>query len=95
VAYISNGRLIGLSKLNRIVQYHARRPQLQERLTEDIARSLQEALDITDVAVMVDAVHLCVASRGIRDTNSSTVTSHYSGRFRNEDVKHEFLLTIR
>jgi GTP cyclohydrolase I len=95
VAYISNGKLIGLSKLNRIVQYHARRPQLQERLTEDIAISLQEALDITDVAVIVDAVHLCVASRGIRDSNSSTITTHYGGKFRNEDMKQEFLLMIR
>ncbi|HEX7905274.1 MAG TPA: GTP cyclohydrolase I FolE [Chitinophagaceae bacterium] len=95
VAYISHGKLIGLSKLNRIVQYHARKPQLQERLTEDIAISIQEALDIADVAVMVDAVHLCVASRGIRDSNSSTVTTHYGGKFRNENVKQEFLLTIK
>lgn len=95
VAYVSNGKLIGLSKLNRIVQYHARKPQLQERLTEDIAISIQEALDIADVAVMVDAVHLCVASRGIRDSNSSTVTTYYGGKFRNENVKQEFLLTIK
>jgi GTP cyclohydrolase I len=95
VAYISNGKLIGLSKLNRIVQYHANRPQLQERLTEDIASSIQEALGIEDVAVMIDAVHLCVASRGVRDSNSSTITSHYAGKFRNENIKNEFLLTIK
>jgi GTP cyclohydrolase I len=95
VAYISNGKLIGLSKLNRIVQFYARRPQLQERLTEEIAFAIQQALDITDVAVIVDAVHLCVASRGPRDTNSSTLTSHYAGKFRNEDVKQEFLLTVK
>ena len=95
VAYISNGSLIGLSKLNRIVQYHARRPQLQERLTEEIALFIQEALGIEDVAVLVDAVHLCVASRGVGDVNSSTVTSHYAGKFRNEAIKNEFLLTVK
>jgi len=95
IAYISNGKLIGLSKLNRIVQYYSRKPQIQERLTEEIAVSIQKALQTEDVAVMVDAVHLCVASRGVLDNNSSTVTSHYSGKFRNEDIKSEFLLTIK
>jgi len=95
VAYLSNGKLIGLSKLNRIVQFHSRKPQLQERLTEEIAASIKEALHTEDVAVVVDAVHLCIASRGVSDMNSSTFTSHYSGRFLNEDVKTEFLLTIK
>jgi GTP cyclohydrolase I len=95
LAYISNGKLIGLSKLNRIVQYYSRKPQLQERLTEEIAMAVKEALQTDDVAVLVDASHLCVASRGIRDTSSSTVTSHYSGKFQNEDLKSEFLLTTR
>jgi GTP cyclohydrolase I len=95
VAYISNGKLIGLSKLNRIVQYLARRPQLQERLTEEIAMAVKEVLKTEDVAVLIDASHLCVASRGVRDINSSTLTSHYSGKFKNEDVKTEFLLTTR
>lgn len=95
VAYISNGKLIGLSKLNRIVQFHSRKPQLQERLTEEIAMAVKDALNTEDVAVLIDANHHCVASRGIRDINSSTLTSHYSGKFRNEDVKSEFLLTTR
>lgn len=94
VAYISNGTVIGLSKINRLVQYYSNRPQVQERLTNQIAEGLKEALGTDDVAVVVDASHLCVASRGIKDTNSSTVTAHYSGRFMNEDVKKEFLSLI-
>ncbi|CAN5504658.1 GTP cyclohydrolase I FolE [soil metagenome] len=94
VAYISNGTVIGLSKINRLVQYYSNRPQVQERLTNQIAEGLKDALGIDDVAVVIDAVHLCVASRGIKDTNSSTVTAHYSGRFMNEDVKKEFLSLI-
>jgi GTP cyclohydrolase I len=95
VAYISTGKLIGLSKLNRIAQFHAQRPQLQERLTEDIAGSIQRALETDHVAVLIDAVHLCVASRGIKDTSSSTITSYYGGKFRNEDFRNEFLLTVK
>jgi len=91
VAYISNGHVIGLSKINRLVQYYAKRPQVQERLTLQIAEGLKEALQSEDVAVIVDAVHLCVASRGIRDTNSGTVTVSYSGKFRQEKCKAEFL----
>ena len=95
VAYISSGQVIGLSKINRIVQYYSRRPQVQERLTEEIATALKNALSTEDVAVVIDAVHFCVASRGINDTNSSTVTSHYSGKFKNGTMKKEFLSAIR
>jgi len=92
VAYFSgNNKVIGLSKLNRIVQYFAKRPQVQERLTEQIAQELKEALKTDDVAVVIDAAHLCVSSRGIKDTTSSTVTSHYSGKFLQEKYKNEFL----
>ncbi len=95
VAYISTGKIIGLSKLNRLVQYHSKRPQVQERLTEEIAVSLKNCLSTPDVAVMIDAVHLCVASRGVHDTNSGTITSHYSGKFLNENTRREFLSFIK
>jgi GTP cyclohydrolase I len=91
VAYISNGQVIGLSKINRLVQYYAKRPQVQERLTNQIAEGLKDALQSNDVAVMVDAVHLCVASRGIKDTNSSTITASYSGNFQGEKLKAAFI----
>lgn len=94
VAYISNGQVIGLSKINRLVQYYAKRPQVQERLTNQIAEGLKEALGTDDVAVIVDAVHLCVASRGVKDTNSSTVTASYSGKFREEKTKNEFISLV-
>jgi len=94
VAYYSSGKVIGLSKLNRLVDYYARRPQVQERLTIQIAEALREALDTDDVAVLVDSAHLCVASRGIRDVNSTTVTSEYCGKFKNRDVRNEFLSCI-
>lgn len=81
VAYISSGKVIGLSKLNRIVQYYAKRPQVQERLTNQIANELCTILDTQDVAVIIDAKHLCVSSRGIKDDTSATVTSFYGGRF--------------
>lgn len=90
VAYISNGHVIGLSKINRLVQYYAKRPQVQERLTNQVAEGLKEALQSDDVAVIIDAVHLCVASRGVKDSNSSTITANYSGRFKNEKVKADF-----
>ena len=95
VAYISNGKTIGLSKLNRIVEYHSKMPQMQERLTEEIANSVKEALKIQDVAVLIEAVHLSVAMRGAKDTSSSTVTSHFGGKFQREDIKTEFLLAIK
>jgi GTP cyclohydrolase IA len=91
VAYISNGKVIGLSKINRVVQYFAKRPQVQERLTVQIAQALKEMLQTEDVAVLIDAKHLCVSSRGVNDVNSATVTAQYSGRFQEESVKAEFL----
>lgn len=81
VAYISSGKVIGLSKLNRIVQYYAKRPQVQERLTNQIANELQTILNTKDVAVIIDAKHLCVSSRGIKDDTSTTVTAFYGGEF--------------
>lgn len=95
VAYISSGKVIGLSKLNRIVNFYARRPQVQERLTNQIAEELKRVLQTDDVAVVIDAEHLCVASRGIQDTNSRTVTSYYSGKFSEKATKREFLDYLR
>lgn len=95
IAYISSGKVIGLSKLNRIVQYFAKRPQVQERLTVQIADELKNILETEDVAVYMDATHMCVASRGVGDVNSSTVTSHYSGKFENAVTRGEFLEAIR
>ena len=94
VAYISSGKVIGLSKINRIVQHFAKRPQVQERLTVQIAEALRKALETDDVAVVIDATHLCVSSRGVKDVNSSTVTSHFSGQFNEEARKTEFLKYI-
>lgn len=91
LAYISSGKVIGLSKLNRIVNYYAKRPQVQERLTVQIAKEMQEALGTDDIAVLIDAKHLCVSSRGIKDNSSATVTSYYGGKFNNELVRNEFL----
>lgn len=92
VAYISNGNVIGLSKINRIVQYFSKRPQVQERLTMQIGNELKEVLGTDDVAVIMDAYHMCVSSRGVNDTNSSTVTSFYSGKFESdEQSRNEFL----
>ncbi len=92
VAYISKGHVIGLSKINRIVQYYAKRPQVQERMTVQIANELKEVLQTEDVAVVLDAAHMCVSSRGVQDVNSLTVTSHYCGAFQeNEEKKKEFL----
>lgn len=81
IAYISSGKVIGLSKLNRIVQYYAKRPQVQERLTNQIAEELKQVLGTDDVAVIIDAKHLCVSSRGIKDESSATVTCYYGGEF--------------
>jgi GTP cyclohydrolase IA len=91
VAYISSGKVIGLSKINRIVQYYAKRPQVQERLTVQIAKELKRVLKTDDVGVVVDASHLCVSSRGVGDTNSKTGTAHFSGRFKEGNYKAEFL----
>lgn len=95
VAYISSGKVIGLSKLHRIVDYYARRPQVQERLTQQIAAELRNVLGTEDVAVIIDADHHCVASRGIQDTSSSTVTSSYSGAFEKTEVRKEFLTYLK
>jgi len=91
VAYISSGKVIGLSKLNRIVEYFSKRPQVQERLTVQIANELKDALQTEDIAVLIDAKHMCVQSRGVRDSGSSTVTAYYAGKFKNEATKNEFL----
>lgn len=91
VAYISNGEVIGLSKINRIVDYYARRPQVQERLTVQIANELRSVLKTDDVAILIDAKHMCVSSRGIQDESSSTVTTEYSGKFKDKSVRDEFL----
>lgn len=81
LAYISSGKVIGLSKLNRIVQYYAKRPQVQERLTNQIAEELKSILETPDVAVIIDAKHLCVSSRGIKDDTSTTISAYYGGVF--------------
>lgn len=94
VAYISNGKVIGLSKINRIVQHFAKRPQVQERLTVQIANELKKILETEDVAIVIDAVHLCVSSRGVQDSNSKTVTSSFSGKFANNATREEFLKYI-
>ena len=94
VAYISKGKVIGLSKLNRIVQYCSQRPQVQERLTVQIANMLKEALGTEDVAVIVDAHHHCVTSRGIRDAGSTTLTAEYCGQFLQMETRNEFLKYI-
>ena len=90
VAYISNGKVIGLSKINRIVDYFARRPQVQERMTVQIAEELKSALETEDVAIVIEAAHLCVSARGIEDQDSTTVTSSFHGKFKDEDTRKEF-----
>ena len=95
VAYISNGRVVGLSKINRIVDYYSKRPQVQERLTMQIVQELQIALDTEDVACIIDAKHLCVNSRGIKDIESSTITSEFGGKFKNEQTRRELLEYIK
>jgi len=91
VAYFSSGKVIGLSKINRLVQFYARRPQVQERLTVQIGKELEKLLETAHVAVVVDANHLCVASRGVGDTNSKTGTAYFSGKFEENEFKKEFL----
>lgn len=95
IAYISNGSVVGLSKMNRIVDYYSKRPQVQERLTIQIVRELQKVLNTEDVACIIDAKHLCVNSRGIKDIDSSTVTAEYGGKFQNEHTRKEFLEFIK
>jgi len=95
VAYISKGRVIGLSKINRIVEFYAKRPQVQERLTMQIVQELQIALGTEDVACIIDAKHLCVNSRGIKDIESSTVTAEFGGQFKDEQTRRELLDYIK
>jgi len=94
LGYISNGKVVGLSKLNRIVRYFAARPQVQERMTIQIANELKEVLQTEDIAVLIEADHLCVASRGIQDITSKTVTSEYSGKFLDTKTREEFFRYI-
>jgi len=94
VGYISNGNVIGLSKIHRIVNHYAKRPQVQERMTIQIINELKNALKTEDVAVVIDAVHTCVSSRGVSDTTSSTVTSKFAGKFQQDIFKQEFLQHI-
>ena len=91
VGYISNGNVVGLSKMNRIVDYFSRRPQVQERLTLQIVEELQKVLNTKDVACVIDAKHMCVNSRGINDISSSTITSEFGGKFKSKQTKREFL----
>jgi len=94
IAYFSNEHVIGLSKINRIVDHFARRPQVQERLTEQIAEELMQVLKTDDVAVIIEAEHMCVSMRGIKDNGSSTTTSSFRGKFTNSEIKNEFLTYI-
>jgi GTP cyclohydrolase I len=95
IAYISNGTVVGLSKMNRIVDYYSKRPQVQERLTIQIVKELQKVLNTDNVACIIDAKHLCVNSRGIRDIESSTVTAEFGGKFKEEITRREFLEYIK
>ena len=94
IAYISSGKVIGLSKLHRIVNYFSRRPQVQERLTVQIFKELKKVLDTNDIAVFMDAFHMCVSSRGIQDVTSSTVTIETGGAFKENDKWSQFTSII-
>jgi GTP cyclohydrolase I len=91
VAYYPNKKVIGLSKINRLIEFISKKPQVQERLTVEIACTLSELLETKHVAVYIEANHLCVASRGVKDTNSLTKTGYYLGKFKDENVKREFI----
>ncbi|MDR8389944.1 GTP cyclohydrolase I FolE [Aliifodinibius sp. S!AR15-10] len=95
VAYYPSDYVVGLSKINRLVQHFAQKPQVQEKLTMEIADALKESLHTDDIAVFIEADHLCVASRGIKDTNSTTQTSFYGGKFKQDQYKREFLESMR
>ena len=95
IAYISNGTVVGLSKMNRIVDYFAKRPQVQERLTIQVVKELQSVLNTDSVACVIDAKHLCVNSRGIKDIGCSTITSEFGGEFKKPEVREEFLKYIQ
>ena len=90
IAYISSGKVIGLSKINRIVEYYGKRPQVQERMTLQIYKELTEALDTEDVIVVVEAEHMCVSTRGVNDKTSRTTTLEYGGKFDDEGLRNEF-----
>jgi GTP cyclohydrolase I len=94
VAYISSGKVIGLSKINRIVNYYSRRPQVQERLTEQIAEELKKVLQTDDVAVIIEADHMCVIMRGVEDEGSSTTTASYHGKFKDREYRNDFLTYV-
>lgn len=94
IAYIPKKKVVGLSKLNRIVEFYGRRPQVQERLTLQIAEELRNSLETDDVAVYIDAKHMCVEARGVKHHGCSTVTAEYKGKFLNEGTKSEFLAAI-
>ena len=95
VAYYSTGKVIGLSKINRVVDHYARRPQVQERLTLQIADELETALESMDVAVFIESKHFCVSTRGIQDRESSTVTTEYRGKFKDEMTQQRFIDYIK
>lgn len=95
VAYISNGKVIGLSKINRIVDHFSRRPQVQERLTLQIANELQRSMGTDDIAVFIESKHFCVSMRGIQDTASTTITSEYRGAFKKQEVQQKFIDYIK
>ena len=95
IAYISNGTVVGLSKMNRIVDYFSKRPQVQERLTMQVVKELQSVLNTDSVACVIDAKHLCVNSRGIKDIGCSTITSEFGGEFKKPEVREEFLKYIQ
>ncbi|MFP2996661.1 GTP cyclohydrolase I FolE [Spongiivirga sp. MCCC 1A20706] len=95
IAYISNGTVVGLSKMNRIVEYYAKRPQVQERLTIQVVKELQQVLNTDDVACIIDAKHLCVNSRGVNHTESSTVTAEFGGKFKQKEIRRELLDYIK
>ena len=95
VAYIPKDKVLGLSKINRVVEYFSKRPQIQERLTEQIYHALEFILGTSDIAVVIDAQHYCVKSRGVEDVGSSTVTSKLGGAFKNEpDLRNEFMAIV-
>ena len=94
IAYISSGKVIGLSKLNRIVEYYGKRPQVQERMTLQIFNELKNALKTEDVIVVVEAEHLCVSTRGVNDKTSRTTTLEYGGKFSDTDLRNEFYQLI-
>ena len=90
IAYVPNKKVIGLSKINRLVDYYSHRPQVQERLCLQILKDLQQSLETNDVIVVINAKHLCVSSRGIKDKNSFTTTTEYGGVFEDINYRNEF-----